>query len=184
MTQKNVLSVSITLPDNVSYNVDGNTITIEGPQGNVSKTLTDKRINIEGKENITLVYPKNQRKHKRLLYTNASRVQNMVKGVTDKFEYTLKICSGHFPMQVSYNNNTLTIKNFIGESVPRTLSIPEEVNLDLDGEDITLTSVDKEKAGQVAGQIENLCKRPGFDQRIFQDGIYITKKPQKQTRQR
>lgn len=183
MTQEN-LSATINLPEDVSYTVEENKITVKGPEGELTKTLTDKRITVKGDNQIQLLYERNSRKHKRLLYTNASRVQNMVRGVTDKFTYNLKVCSGHFPMQVSYNNNTLEIKNFIGESVPRTIEIPQSVNLDLDGEDITLTSVDKEKAGQVAGQIENLCKRPGFDQRIFQDGIYITKKPEKQTRQR
>ena len=104
------LSASINLPEDVTYNIDENTITVTGPQGSLSKTLTDKRITIDGDKDITLTYQRSSRKHKRLLYTNASRIQNMVKGVTDKFQYELKICSGHFPMQVSYNNNTLEIK--------------------------------------------------------------------------
>ena len=87
-------------------------------------------------------------------------------------------------MQVKVQNEELVIDNFIGESTPRNVPIPNDVSLDIDGDTITLTSFDKERAGQVAGRIENICKRTGFDERIFQDGIYITQKPEKLSQKR
>jgi len=49
----------------------------------------------------------------------------MIRGVTEGYTYKLKICSGHFPMNVSLKGDVLEIKNFIGESVPRKLKIKE-----------------------------------------------------------
>ena len=46
----------------------------------------------------------------------------------------------------------------------------------MDGENITVESADKELAGQTAADIETLTKRPGFDKRIFQDGIWMVSK--------
>ena len=182
---KQDIEVPITLPDGITASKEGHVLTIEGPQGTVEKTITDKRIRISiSEDTVTLSFPKASRTLKRLIYTNASRVQNMVYGVEHSYTYKLEICSGHFPMQVSYNNNELTIKNFIGESVPRVLKVDDDVKVSVQGEEITVESADKELAGLTAGRIEDLCKRPGFDERIFQDGIYITQKPQKQVRQR
>ena len=41
---------------------------------------------------------------------------------------------------------------------------------------INITSPDKEIAGQISADIEQLTRRPGFDTRVFQDGIYIINK--------
>jgi large subunit ribosomal protein L6 len=100
----------------------------------------------------------------------------MIKGVQEGFTYKLKICSGHFPMSVALKGNTFEIKNFIGEKVPRTLKIKQGADVKIEGDQITVHATDKELAGTTAGAIEKLTRRPGFDKRIFQDGIYITEK--------
>ena len=46
----------------------------------------------------------------------------------------------------------------------------------MEGNLIYVESCDKELAGQVAADIEQTTRRPGFDRRIFQDGIYIIEK--------
>ena len=150
MTDNDDLTITISLPDDVTYEADDHAVTINGPEGTITKQLTDKRLN----------------------------------GTIDPWTYTMKICSGHFPMQVQVQGDELVIENFIGESVPRRVDIPSDVDLNVDGDEITLTSLDKERAGQTAGRIENICKRSGFDERIFQDGIYITEKPDKLSQKR
>ena len=44
------------------------------------------------------------------------------------------------------------------------------------GTEITIESINKELAGQMAANIEQLTKRTDFDRRKFQDGIYIVTK--------
>jgi large subunit ribosomal protein L6 len=79
-------------------------------------------------------------------------------------------------MNISITGKQFTVKNFIGEKVPRVMELREGVEVKIEGSDIIISSPDKELAGQTAGAIELLCRRPGFDPRIFQQGIYIIEK--------
>jgi large subunit ribosomal protein L6 len=82
-------------------------------------------------------------------------------------------------MNVSVAGVNFAVKNFLGEKVPRTCTLPQGVDVKVAGQEITVTSVDLERAGQVAGMLELLTFKPNKDQRTFQDGIYITVKPKK-----
>jgi large subunit ribosomal protein L6 len=79
-------------------------------------------------------------------------------------------------MTVTVKGATLEVKNFIGEAVPRTVAINPATKVVVDGDIVTVSGVDLEVTSQMAASIEQLCKRAGFDRRIFQDGIYITHK--------
>jgi large subunit ribosomal protein L6 len=52
----------------------------------------------------------------------------------------------------------------------------ENVKIEIKGEFLTITSIDKEKVGQTAANIERATKVKNKDIRVFQDGIYIVKR--------
>lgn len=167
----------IELPSGVSAVRDGKMISFKGPKGQVSRVLYSPMVDLKVEGNKVVISVKVMTKReKALVGTYAAHLRNMAKGVTEGHTYKLKICSGHFPMNVSMAGSMLTIKNFIGEKVPRTLKVSSDVKLVVDGDSIVIESADKEAAGQTAGSIEKLTRRPGFDRRIFQDGIYIVEK--------
>ena len=83
-------------------------------------------------------------------------------------------------MNASISGTMLVIKNFLGEKVPRTLQLNGGAEVKIDGDLINVSSVSKEIAGQVSADIEQLTRRPGYDTRIFQDGIYIINKDGKE----
>ncbi|MBS3165081.1 hypothetical protein J4439_06645 [Candidatus Woesearchaeota archaeon] len=60
------------------------------------------------------------------------------------------------------------------------LKLRQGVQVKVEGSDIRVESVSRELAGQTAASIEQLTRRPGFDNRIFQDGIYIVEKSGKE----
>jgi large subunit ribosomal protein L6 len=171
------LTDTMIIPEGCTFTHTNKNMTVKGPKGELIRPLPDKKIILESKDNsLILTYKNATKREKRMLFTTRAHLRNMLKGVQEGFTYKLKICSGHFPMNVSLKNEVLEIKNFIGEKVPRTLKIKEGANVKINGDEIVVESNCKEIAGQTAGSIEKLTKRPGFDKRIFQDGIYIIEK--------
>lgn len=171
------LSETINIPQGCTFNVVDGLMVVKGSKGELSRVLPDKKIKIDVQEDkINVSYDNATKREKRMLFTTRAHINNLFKGVMEGFTYKLKICSGHFPMNVALKGDTLEIKNFIGEKVPRTLKIKTGASVKVNGSDIVVEGLDKEIAGQTAGSIEKLTKRPGFDKRIFQDGIYIVEK--------
>jgi large subunit ribosomal protein L6 len=166
----------IALPEGVTATYTGRVFTATGPKGEVSKNLFAPAISIEIGTGIKVSATNVGKKEKMKLGTFAAHIANVVKGAADGFEYKLKICAGHFPMNVSMKGNKFEVKNYIGEKVPRKLTLKEGAVVKIDGEIITVTAADKELAGQVAADIEQLTRLTNKDRRIFQDGIYITEK--------
>ncbi len=168
---------TIEIPKGVHITMEGRIITVKGPKGEAKKEIRYPQIKFNQEEGkLILSTEKVTKNEKKEVNTYAAHIKNMVKGAEHGHVYELKICSGHFPMNVSIVSGELIIKNFIGEKFPRKLKITPGVTVKVEGDKVTVEHVNKETAGQTAASIEKLTRRPGFDTRIFQDGIYITKK--------
>jgi large subunit ribosomal protein L6 len=98
-------------------------------------------------------------------------------GCNEPHTYKLKICSSHFPMNVTVSGNEVTVKNLLGAKVAKTFTFPKNVSVKVEGAEITVQGADKEAAGSTAAGLEKITKRANYDRRVFQDGIYITSKP-------
>jgi large subunit ribosomal protein L6 len=171
------IKATIPVPQGVTVSMDGNVIAIKGPKGEHRRSVATKRVSVSVAGSDVVVLSLNATKNdKRTLQTNAAHIRNMLRGAKDGHVYKLKICSGHFPMSVSLKGDAFEVKNFIGESVPRTLKIKPGCKVTIAGTEITVESHNKEIAGSQAAAIELLMRRPGFDPRVFQDGIYIVEK--------
>lgn len=171
------ITEEIELPEGVSITINGDQITAKGPKGESTKKMQARGVIIKADNGkVTLTAQDATKLQKNMLFTYKAHIKNLAKGAAEGYNYKLKICSGHFPMNVGLKGNTLEVKNYIGEKVPRILKIKEGAEVKINGDEIEVNSVNKETAGQVAADIEKLMKRPGFDRRIFQDGIYITEK--------
>lgn len=167
----------IEVPDKVTASVEGQILTLKGPKGETSIEIKSRLLSLrleEGK--IALESGKPTKENRKILGSFEAHIKNMIHGVLEPHNYTLKICSGHFPMTVSVTDNTLTIKNFLGEKVPRVLHLKKGAIVKVEAQLIHVTSANKEIAGQVAADIEQLTRRPGFDSRVFQDGCYLINK--------
>lgn len=171
------LETEIEIPQGCTFSKLAKEISVKGEKGEIKRLVLDKDLTIESKDNVVkLSYKKIGKKQKAYLFTTAAHIKNMLKGVTEGYNYKLKICSGHFPMNVSIKGDAVEVKNFIGEKVPRLQKFPAEVKVKINGDIIEIDGIDKEAVGQTAASIEKMTKRPGFDKRIFQDGIYIIEK--------
>jgi large subunit ribosomal protein L6 len=167
----------IEIPEGVEANIDGNILTIKGNEGEVKREFKINKIIFEIKDGkIRLGNKVVTRNEKKVMNTMTAHIQNMIKGVQEKFEYKLKICASHFPMNVDIQGKEATVKNFLGEKIPRKTSILDNVDVQIDGDIITVTSINKESAGQTAANLEKATRVTGRDRRVFQDGIFITNK--------
>lgn len=176
MTKKDLLA-TLEIPDGVTVTKENDFFVVSGSKGVIKRKFDNPRIKLELSENKVKISSKSaSKREKAVVLTYKAHLKNAFKGSNESFVYKLKICSGHFPMNVSVSNNVFIIKNFLGEKVPRQVKIKYDVTVKVDGNIITVEGPDKEKVGQVAADIEQATRRPGFDKRIFQDGIYITEK--------
>lgn len=171
------LKDSLDIPEGVQISIADGRVTVKGSKGEASRKFSFPRINVSVEGGELLLSSKDAtRREKTNMGTIKAHIRNMIKGVTEGHVYRLKICSGHFPMNVSINGDVFTIKNFLGEKVPRTLKVKEGAKVKIDGTEVIVESVDIEAAGQVAADIEQLTRITNKDIRIFQDGIYIIEK--------
>jgi len=174
---KKDLEEIIEIPEGIEVVREERDLIVKGQKGEVRREFRNPRVNIEIKDNKVRLFIKNASKRdKAMLKTYRTHIKNAVEGVKEHYNYKLKICSGHFPMNVSVSNNELIIKNFYGEKIPRKIKISENIKVKVNGDIIVVEGTDKERTGQVAANIEQITRRTGFDKRIFQDGIYMIEK--------
>lgn len=175
---KKEFSQEIEIPNGVEIKKEGRKVIVKGKTGEVSKEFTFGKLKFEAKDGkVILSYPIATKKEKRMINTITAHIKNMIAGAENKFEYKLKICSSHFPINVEVKGNTILIKNFLGEKTPRKCSLPTGAEIDVAKDIITIKSSNREIAGQAAANFENATVVRNRDRRVFQDGIYITQKP-------
>jgi len=167
------LKKEIKLPENVTATIENSEITIKGERGELKRVFSHPQIKIEINNNKIIIHGKNVRKkQKALIGTIVAHVKNMIKGVTEEFEYKMKTVFSHFPIKTSVEEDMFVIQNFLGERSPRKAKILEGVQVETKGEDVTVKGIDKEKVGQTVANIERATAVKRRDIRVYQDGVY------------
>jgi large subunit ribosomal protein L6 len=177
MTLTGLIEQKVAIPSGVTATVDGSKVTIKGPKDTLQRDLSYPKVAIivEGEEMVVRSeFPRVR--EKAIVGTFAAHIANMIEGVTNGFEYEMKIVHSHFPMKTSVKGDKFVIENFLGERAPRKANILGDTKVQVKGNDVLLTGTDIEKVSQTAANIERATTIKGFDSRVFQDGIYITKK--------
>ena len=177
---KKDLEERVDIPEGVTVKVTDKVFYVSGPKGEVIAQFNHPKVQVTIEDKVLKVVSlKASKKEKAVVKTYAKKLMNSIKGVQEEYVYKLKICSGHFPVNVKLNDNVLVINNFLGEKVPRKVLIKTGAKVEVKGSEIFVSSPDKNLAGQVSADIEKTTRRNGFDKRIFQDGIYIVQKGEK-----
>jgi large subunit ribosomal protein L6 len=177
---KQKLTEKIKIPENITCTYENKTLTCKNSDSELSKKLFAPTISIKIENNEVIIEAEkgNKLQYKKIK-TFEAHVKNIFRGLIEKFTYKLESANVHFPMTLKVEGNILTVGNFLGEKIPRHSKILPNVTVEIKGQEITITSNDKEAAGQTAANMEKVTKVRGRDNRIFQDGIYITEKPEK-----
>jgi len=169
------LNEEIEIPEGVEVVIEGNEISVKKGDKEMKKKLPG--VILETKDNKLLIKTKKSTKReKKQINTIISHVNNLFNGLEEDFVYKLQICSVHFPMTVAEKDGFVAVKNFLGETKERKAKIRKGTVFKIEGEIITVTSHNKEAAGQTAANIEKLTRIKDKDRRIFQDGVFIIEK--------
>lgn len=168
----------IEIPKGVTAEVEKNKVKISGPKGQLERAFKGLYgIKVElaaGKLKVSS--ESERRKTKALIGTVIAHVRNMIKGVTTGYTYKLKVIYSHFPVTVKIEGDKILIQNFLGERIPRVAKIVGDVKVEAKGADITVSGINKEDVGLMAGRLEQCTRIKGKDRRVFTDGVYIISK--------
>lgn len=143
----------ITLPETVTAQVAGQTVTVKGPLGELKETLpaevrivrTDSNLTFERKNNIPAV--------RALHGLSRALVANMVEGVTKGFEKRLELVGTGYRVAASGQGLTLSL----GLSHPVNVTPDAGVTLKTEGNNLIIVSgISKATVGQMAANIRKI----------------------------
>lgn len=178
---KKEISETMETPENIEVSIEGNMVKVKGAQGENKKKFDLKNLKLHKEGNSLKIECKMAtKKEKKRINTLLAHLKNMMDGVSNKFEYQLKICYSHFPITAEVKGKEIIIKNFLGERANRKLKVLDGADVEVNKEMITIHSPNKEIAGQMAADIERVTKINTRDRRVFQDGIFIISKAGKE----
>ena len=140
----------ITIPSGVKVNIEGNTVTVSGPKGELSRSLPgEMRLNLEG-DVLTVSRPSDSNQHRSYHGLTRSLLANMVEGVSKGFEKILEIVGVGYRAEKTGNNLTLRI----GYSHQVEVVPLPGTSLDVEGNNrIKVTGANKEIVGEMAAKI-------------------------------
>ena len=172
------MQTEINIPDEVTATMDRLELTVEGPEGSVTRRLWYPDISVTAEDGSVVIESEtDDAKTNSTVGTFESHVTNMIHGVLEGWEYDMEVFYSHFPMQVSVQDGEVVIENFLGEKAPRRTPVRGDTEVAVDGEELTISGPNIEDVGQTAADIEQLTRVPDKDTRVFQDGVYITGMP-------
>ncbi len=175
---KKSFSESIEIPADMQCELKENKITCKKGSTELSKLVKIPGINVNLKDKtITFECKSGNKKEYKIIKSLIAHMKNFFAGFDAKFVYRLESANVHFPMTFKVEGSRLIINNFLGEKKPRYAEILNGVDVDLKGAKITVSSQNKDAAGQTAANFEKATKIRNRDRRVFQDGIYIIEKP-------
>lgn len=142
----------IAIPAGVTVEVaENNKVTVKGPKGTLERVLpSEMEIKVEGAE-VVVSRPNDLKKMKSLHGLTRTLIHNMVVGVTDGFEKKLEVNGVGYKASKSGKKLTLNL----GYSHPVEMEDPEGIETVVEGNNITVKGIDKEKVGQFAAEIRD-----------------------------
>ncbi len=144
----------IPLPNNVEITVDGETVRVKGPKGELSRPIPSgiQVTRTDGQLEVTRA--SEERQLKALHGLTRSLVANMVTGVTEGFTKRLEIQGVGYRAQVSPNGGVVVQ---VGYSHPVEFIAPPGITLAVEpGNRIAVSGIDKEFVGEVAARVRRV----------------------------
>jgi large subunit ribosomal protein L6 len=140
----------ISIPNKVTITLDGQTVAVKGPKGELSRTIPSEIVlGLEG-ETLLVTRRDESRTARQLHGLCRTLVANMVEGVSNGFQRRLEIIGTGYRAQVQGRNLILNV----GYSKPVEMPPPEGINMVVEGNtNVIVSGIDKELVGNTAARI-------------------------------
>jgi large subunit ribosomal protein L6 len=143
----------IPVPAGVDVTIDGSTVRVKGPRGELSRTLHPEVIVRRDGDQILVERPSDEGRHRALHGLSRTLVANMIEGVTTGFKKTLEIIGVGYRAE----NKPFGLTFALGYSHPIDYKAPTGIALRAVSPTVVeVTGSDKEVVGQVAAEIRSL----------------------------
>jgi large subunit ribosomal protein L6 len=146
---------SVTVPKGVTANVNGQSVTVKGPKGELSFLASDD-VHVKFADGKIAIEPSSETKRARSAWgMSRTMVENLMKGVTTGFERRLEITGVGYRAALAGKNLQLNL----GYSHDVLFPIPAGIKIECPKPtEIVVTGADKQKVGQVAAEIRQFRK--------------------------
>ena len=141
----------ITIPEGVTVSVDGTTVSVKGPKGELSTVINkDITVNIEGNE---LKFTRKDDTVKNFHGTANANITNMIIGVTKGYEKQLETIGVGYRFQLKGNTLVVTA----GYSHPVEVAVPAGITLEVPSNtELTVKGIDKCLVGEFAANVRKI----------------------------
>lgn len=143
----------VILPAGVTVTQDGNSITVKGPKGELTREFSaDITMNIEGNE-VTFTRPNDSKDMKTIHGTSRANFNNMVVGVSEGFEKGLELIGVGYRAQLQGTKLVLSV----GYSHPVEITPPAGVTVEVPSNtQVVVKGANKEHVGELAANIRGV----------------------------
>ena len=164
----------VALPDGVTAELQGSELSVKGPKGTLSMTVSDD-VDCKVEDGEIQIEPANDTRRARSYWgMQRTLAANLVEGVTEGYSKTLEISGVGYRAQVQGK----TLKLQLGFSHDVDYDIPEGIDIKTpDQTTVEISGIDKQQVGQVAAEIRKWRKpEPYKGKGIKYSGEYVFRK--------
>ena len=143
----------IELPDGVTVTVDPGVVSVKGPKGELSQTVSRDMKVAQEDGTLTVERPTDRGEHRALHGLTRSLIANMVEGVTAGYEKRLEIQGVGYRARLQGKNLELSV----GYSHTVTMQAPEGIEYEVPQQtEVIVRGIDKQLVGEMAARIRRV----------------------------
>jgi large subunit ribosomal protein L6 len=143
----------VTVPSTVDFELDGNTVSVKGPKGELSRRFHE-RVSISFEDGTAIVDRQDDERESRALHgLSRALLANMVTGVAEGFRRELEIVGVGY--RAALRGDDLELQ--LGFSHPVSVAAPAGITFEVpEPTKVAVIGIDKELVGQVAADIRKI----------------------------
>ena len=144
---------SVSIPAGVTVTLDGQTVAVKGPKGELSWTVAEE-ISVTQEDGVLKLAPVNDSQRARAMWgLSRTLVANMVQGVTEGYEQTLELVGVGY--RAAMKGKALSMQ--LGFSHEVDIPPPEGITFATPKQtEIRVSGVDKQQVGETAARIRKI----------------------------